>query len=186
MSGIVRRPFRIFVEGRSLEAAWWGAPPERAPSIVLLHEGLGCVGMWRDFPTIAGIEAARAAYAETDLRTRLARYHADPDNAFRGWNDAWLDPAFRDWRIDDLLPGIRVPMLIVQGTADEYGTAEQLCVAERAASCPVEAMLIEGANHAPHLSAPECVLDAAASFIARLFSPSEPCITAVRAREPAS
>ena len=38
---------------------------------------------------------ARHAYEQGDLRRRLARYHADPDNAFRGWNDAWLDPRFR-------------------------------------------------------------------------------------------
>jgi pimeloyl-ACP methyl ester carboxylesterase len=134
--------------------------------------------------TIASIEAARAAYAETDLRARLARYHADPDNAFRGWNDVWLDPVFRDWRIDELLPHIRLPMLILQGTDDEYGTAEQLRVAEGKASGRVEAMLIEGANHAPHLSAPDRVLDSAARFTHRVFQAREP--SADRARKLAS
>ena len=45
--------------------------------------------------SVASIEQARVAYAGTDLQRRLARYHDDPDSAFHGWNDIWLDPAFR-------------------------------------------------------------------------------------------
>lgn len=33
-----------------LEAAVFGPPPQAAPTIVLLHEGLGSAGLWRDFP----------------------------------------------------------------------------------------------------------------------------------------
>ena len=40
----------IMVEGLQLEAACFGPPPEQAPTLVLLHEGLGCVALWRDFP----------------------------------------------------------------------------------------------------------------------------------------
>ena len=58
-----------------------------------------------------------------DLRAKLARWHADVDNAFRGWNDAWLDPDFRKWDITDELAYIRVPVLIVQGEDDQYGTS---------------------------------------------------------------
>ena len=38
------------IGGRRLETAWWGPAPEAAPTIVLLHEGLGCVALWRDIP----------------------------------------------------------------------------------------------------------------------------------------
>ncbi len=41
---------RLVLDGRSLETAWWGPPPEHAPTLVLLHEGLGSVGLWRDVP----------------------------------------------------------------------------------------------------------------------------------------
>ena len=34
----------------SLEYRMLGPRPERAPTIVMLHEGLGCVGLWGDFP----------------------------------------------------------------------------------------------------------------------------------------
>jgi pimeloyl-ACP methyl ester carboxylesterase len=40
----------IVVDGREIEAKWWGQGPEAAPTIVMLHEGLGCVALWRDFP----------------------------------------------------------------------------------------------------------------------------------------
>jgi pimeloyl-ACP methyl ester carboxylesterase len=36
--------------GGRLEAAWVGPGPDQAPTLVLLHEGLGCVALWRDFP----------------------------------------------------------------------------------------------------------------------------------------
>src|SRR5262249_6667808 len=72
---------------------------------------------------LQAIAAAKTAYEHHGLRLRLARYHgANVDGAFWGWNRAWLDPAFRTWRIDDHLGFIRVPMLILQGTEDEYGT----------------------------------------------------------------
>src|SRR5262245_156935 len=41
---------RLEMDGRRLEMAWHGPPPEAAPTLVFLHEGLGCVGLWRDFP----------------------------------------------------------------------------------------------------------------------------------------
>ncbi|MBX6747567.1 MAG: alpha/beta hydrolase, partial [Acetobacteraceae bacterium] len=40
----------IELAGQRLETAWWGEGPETAPTIVLLHEGLGCVALWRNFP----------------------------------------------------------------------------------------------------------------------------------------
>ena len=40
-----------FVADRKrLEAVAYGPPPNEAPTVVLLHEGLGCVALWRDFP----------------------------------------------------------------------------------------------------------------------------------------
>ena len=36
--------------GRKLEALWIGPGPEASPTLIFLHEGLGCVALWRDFP----------------------------------------------------------------------------------------------------------------------------------------
>jgi len=117
---------------------------------------------------IAAIRAIRATYEQGDLRQRLARYHRDVDVAFRGWNDAWLDPRFAAFDITDVLAHIQVPMLALQGAEDPYGTSEQLHVLERAATCPVETRLIAGARHAPHLEARRAALDAITPFVRNL------------------
>jgi pimeloyl-ACP methyl ester carboxylesterase len=46
----------LTIDGRRLEYAWHGPAPDSAPTLVFLHEGLGCVDMWKDFP--AGLAAA--------------------------------------------------------------------------------------------------------------------------------
>jgi alpha-beta hydrolase superfamily lysophospholipase len=114
---------------------------------------------------IASIAGIMATYEQGDLRQRLARYHRDVDVAFRGWNDAWLDPRFRAFDITDHVARIQVPVLALQGGDDPYGTPEQLRVLERAASCPVETCLIAGARHAPHLEAREATLAAIVPFV---------------------
>ena len=245
-----------------LEYRMIGPHPGDAPTIVMLHEGLGCVGLWGDFPDklaaatgagvlvysragygqsspvnlprpltfmhdeakdvlprlldaigfrrgllfghsdgasiatiyagsvqdhrvrgliliaphfftedigIAEIARAKDVYETTDLRAKLARWHADVDNAFRGWNDAWLDPDFRKWDITTELAYIRVPILIVQGADDQYGTAKQIEAAERECYCPVEVALLPGVHHAPHREAPDVLLKTASEFANRLL-----------------
>jgi pimeloyl-ACP methyl ester carboxylesterase len=245
-----------------LEYRMIGPRPEVAPVIVMLHEGLGCVGLWAKFPDqlaaatgagvfvysragygrsspvklprpltfmhdearhvlprllaaigfrrglllghsdgasiaaiyagsiqdhrvrglvliaphfvtedmgIAEIARVRAAYAATDLRAKLARWHDDVDNAFKGWNDAWLDPGFRSWSITDVLGHIRVPVLIVQGERDQYGTARQIELARQECSSPVEVALLPGVGHSPHREAPAATLRAVSGFAGRLL-----------------
>ena len=116
--------------------------------------------------SVAAIAAARTAYAETDLRERLARHHDDVDVAFRGWNDAWLDPAFRDWDITDRLPGITAPVLAIQGADDPYGTTRQLDLIAAGVRGPFERLVLPAVGHAPHLEAEAAVLAAIAAVIA--------------------
>jgi pimeloyl-ACP methyl ester carboxylesterase len=245
-----------------LEYRMIGARPEAAPTVVMLHEGLGCVGLWGDFPDrlaaatgagvfvysragygqsspvtlprpltfmhdearavlpqllaaigfqrgllcghsdgasiaaiyagsvqdhrvrglaliaphfitedmgIAEIARAKLAYEKTDLRAKLARWHADVDNAFNGWSGAWLDPAFRQWDITVELAYIRVPILIVQGAHDQYGTVKQIETAQQECYCPVDVTLIPAARHAPHREAADTTLRAISEFANRLL-----------------
>jgi len=245
-----------------LEYRMIGPRPHAAPTIVMLHEGLGCVGLWSDFPEelvtvtgagvfvysragyghsspaklprpltfmhdearavlprlldtigfrrgillghsdgasiaaiyagsmqdhrvrglaliaphfftedmgIAEIARAKDAYASGDLRQKLSRWHADVDNTFTGWNDAWLDPGFRAWDITEALAYIRVPILIVQGEDDQYGTMRQVEAAQQECYCPVDVALLPGVRHAPHREAPEATLNAVAAFAKRLL-----------------
>lgn len=256
------RPGRTLeVEGVRLEHACHGPAPDRAPTIVLLHEGLGCVALWRDFPALVAartgmgvfvysrqgygqsdpavlprpidfmtreamqvlpplldaigfrrgilfghsdgasivalhaggvsdprvrglilmaphffteaiglgeIERARDSYGTTDLGARMARYHRDPEGAFRGWNDVWLDPRFRSWNVADAIDRFRVPVLAIQGRDDQYGTLAQIEAIAARSPAPVEMAILDDCRHAPHLEQPAATLDAVADFCARL------------------
>jgi len=245
-----------------LEYRMIGPRPDAAPTIVMLHEGLGSVGLWGDFPQkiaaatgagvfvysragygqsspgklprtvsfmheeacdvlprvleaigfdrgillghsdgasiaaiyagsvqdhrvrglallaphffteemgLAEIRRADAAFASGRFREKLQRWHADVDCAFRSWSEPWLDPEFRNWDITEALGYIRVPILIVQGDNDQYGTLKQLDVAQQECFCPVETVVLPGVRHVPYREAPELTLDAVAGFINRLM-----------------
>jgi len=247
--------------GRMLEWAAWGPPPATAPVIVMLHEGLGCLALWRDFPArlqaatglpvlaysragygwsepvplprpldfmtreavavllavlaalrapshvllghsdgatiaaeyagrvadpgLAGLilmaphfftepmglaEIARAgeAFRTTELRSRMAKYHRDPDVAFRGWNDVWLDPGFAAWNVAGVLDQIAVPTLVIQGWQDQYGTVAQVREVERRSPAPVEVLMLDDCRHAPQFDQLEAVLAAIAGLTQRL------------------
>jgi pimeloyl-ACP methyl ester carboxylesterase len=114
--------------------------------------------------SVQSIAEIKDAYETTDLRAKLARWHKNVDNAFYGWNDAWLNPKFRDWDISEYLAYIRVPIAIVQGADDRYGTIRQIEIAEQECYCPVDVSIITGAGHSPHREAPEATLNAIAEF----------------------
>jgi len=40
----------IEIDGSSIESAWFGPKPSEAPTIVMMHEGLGSLSTWRDIP----------------------------------------------------------------------------------------------------------------------------------------
>jgi pimeloyl-ACP methyl ester carboxylesterase len=113
---------------------------------------------------LEAIAATQAAYESGDLRARLARHHVDVDVAFRGWNDAWLNPRFRAWDIRDAVARIAVPVLQVQGTEDPYGTVLQTQTAEALVRAPIRTLLLPG-GHAPHLAHGAAVLAAVAAFL---------------------
>jgi pimeloyl-ACP methyl ester carboxylesterase len=114
--------------------------------------------------SVASIAAIKTAYETTDLKSKLARWHKDVDNAFHGWNGAWLDPKFREWDISEYLAYIRVPVAILQGVNDEYGTMRQVEMAREECYCPVDVTEIPGAGHSPHREAPGATLDAISEF----------------------
>jgi pimeloyl-ACP methyl ester carboxylesterase len=245
-----------------LEYRTIGPAPEEAPTIVMLHEGLGSAGLWGDFPeklqaatgagifvysragygastpaklprsldymhiealevlprlleaigfrrglllghsdgasiaaiyaggvadhrirglamiaphfvvediSVTSIAEIKTAYETSGLREKLARWHRDVDNAFYGWNGAWLDPKFRGWDISEYLAYIRVPVAILQGSDDQYGTIRQIEIAQEECYCPVDVTIIPGAGHSPHREAPGATLDAISEFATRIL-----------------
>jgi pimeloyl-ACP methyl ester carboxylesterase len=254
------------IGGADLEYRMIGPAPSDAPTIVMLHEGLGSAGLWGDFPdrlaattgagvlvysragygastkvelprpldymhiealdtlpklldqigfrrglllghsdgaSIAAIYAGgvqdhrvggvamiaphfivediglvsiaetRKAFESGSLREKLARWHGDVDNTFYGWSDAWLDPKFLKWDISECLAYIRVPVAILQGADDLYGTIRQIEIAQEECYCPVDVTVIPGAGHSPHREAPEETLNAIADFVGRILDAPE-------------
>jgi pimeloyl-ACP methyl ester carboxylesterase len=116
---------------------------------------------------LESIEAARREYLEGDLRARLTRYHADVESAFWGWNDIWLNPEFRAWNIEALLPEIACPVLAIHGVDDEYGTLEQIDRLERGVR-NAQRLVLSACGHSPQRDQPDAVLSAARCFLAGL------------------
>lgn len=109
------------------------------------------------------IAAARQHYQAGGLRARLAAYHADPDSAFWGWNRAWLNPAFADWRIDAGLEAISCPLLLVQGEDDEYGSLAQLdAIAARVPQA--QRLVLADCRHSPHRDQEAALTEALLAF----------------------
>jgi pimeloyl-ACP methyl ester carboxylesterase len=120
--------------------------------------------------SIEAITQAKVAYDSGDLRARLARWHRDVDAAFRGWNDAWLHPEFRKWDITEYLARIRVPVQIVQGEADPYGSLRQVQIAEEECDGPIDVVVLPNARHSPHKEAFDATLQAVAGFANRILT----------------
>lgn len=147
-------------------------------SIALIHAGSGrfpvraliveAPHVFVEEVSLKSITEARTLYEAGELRQRLARYHADVDSAFRGWNDAWLDPAFRDWTIAEYLPGVTCPVLAIQGDGDEYGTLDQIAAIERGVKGPFAKLVLRHCRHSPHRDQEAAVLEAMAEFIERV------------------
>lgn len=255
------KPGWVEAAGKRLEVSSWGPPPGAAPTIVMLHEGLGCVALWREFPKVlaeatgwgvcaysragyghsdradlprqidymtheaatvlpqvlsaigfqrgvllghsdgatiaaeylgevedlrirglilmaphfftepeglAEIKGALATYEMTDMRAKLARYHADPDHTFHGWRDAWTTPAFAEWNVSDCIDFFRVPVLAIQGRGDQFGSLAQVEEIAARSYAPVDLEVIENCRHAPHLEQPEQVRDLIVTYLTRL------------------
>jgi pimeloyl-ACP methyl ester carboxylesterase len=150
-------------------------------SIAVIHAGSGAPTRVRGLAllaphvfvedvTVRSIEEAAARYEAGDLRRALERHHgANVDVAFQGWNRAWLDPAFRSWNLEEFLPGIRVPVLLVQGEDDEYGTLRQIDAIEARCGGPIRRLVLPDCGHAPHRDKPERTLTALTRFVEEVF-----------------
>src|ERR1035438_5818085 len=115
---------------------------------------------------VRGAGAITADYETTNLRERLARYHgSNTDAMFRTWSDVWLSSEFREWNIEEYLPAIECPVLVIQGEDDAYGTLRQVDAVVTQVSGPAESLILEHCGHSPHSEQPDEVLEAAARFV---------------------
>jgi pimeloyl-ACP methyl ester carboxylesterase len=118
--------------------------------------------------TIQNIEAAKVAFHGTDLPAKLARYHDDVQSAFLGWNDIWLNPAFRHWNIEEYLAGILCPLLAIQGENDNYGSRAQIDAIRRQVPGLVQTLMLPECGHSPHVDQGDATLRAINEFVVSL------------------
>ena len=147
-------------DGASIAIIYAGAKPPSLRALIL-----EAPHVFAEPSGLASIAKMKDIYATTDLRAKLARYHDDVDNAFRGWNDVWLHPDFRLWNIEEFLPSIEVPMLLIQGEDDEYGTWKQIEAIQNQVRGTVQTLLVPDGGHAPHRDQPELTLETMAAFV---------------------
>jgi pimeloyl-ACP methyl ester carboxylesterase len=117
--------------------------------------------------SVRSIAEAKVAFETTEMAQKLARHHADARRTFYGWNDIWLHPDFRRWNIEACLPGIRCPVLAIQGLDDQYGTVAQLDAIAAQVGGPFERVMLEACGHSPHRDQPDATLGAIERFVAR-------------------
>jgi len=143
-------------------------------SIALIHAGSGhpVRGVVAAAPhtfmeelNTAAIESTIRSFETTDLPERLGKYHRDVRKTFYGWADVWLSPQFRSWDIQAFLPGIRCPVMAIQGVDDPYGTMAQLDAIAAQVGGPCELVKLEHCGHSPHREQPQATLAAVARFV---------------------
>jgi pimeloyl-ACP methyl ester carboxylesterase len=147
-------------DGGSISLIFAGKYPERPCALILEAPHVFVEGL-----SVASITLAKDQYQTTNMRPKLARYHAHVDETFWGWNDIWLDPAFRSWNIEEYLPAIRGPILCIQGEEDEYGTIAQVR-AIKAQVPATEIVMLPNCKHSPHRDQQEATLVRMAEFVA--------------------
>ena len=250
----------VTIDGKRLETLWIEPRSTGLPPIVMLHEGLGSIALWKDFPqrlaertgcgvlvysryghgnsdrllekrpvrfmhheaqavlpellttlgierpilfghsdggsialiyagtfpasplalipeaphvfvedlSVASIAAAKVNFQATDFRKKLGRYHAHVDETFWGWNNIWLDPAFRSWNIEEYLPRITCPTLVIQGLDDQYGSMAQTDAIRKQSGGPIEVLALPNCAHSPQRDQPAKVLQGITDFIAKI------------------
>lgn len=134
--------------------------PERVASLVLEAPHVTV-----EPQTAAAIVAVRDLYPNGELKKKLARHHRDPDRVFANWAETWLDPDFQSWSIEDLLPRVTAPTLLIQGKNDPYFSLGQLDRIARAVPNTQRLELAE-CGHAPYRERTNTVLETTAAFLA--------------------
>lgn len=153
-------------DGGSIAIVYAGSAkqPERLQGLILLAPHV-----FNEELSVESVRASREEYLKGDLRQRLERYHRDRvDDAFWGWNDVWLHPDFRDWNLEEYLPAICVPAILIQGKQDPYGTQRQLEAIEAGVSGPVQRVMLPACGHAPHKDRPAATLETMVTFLRTL------------------
>jgi pimeloyl-ACP methyl ester carboxylesterase len=148
-------------DGASIALICGGAHPTKISGIIV-----EAPHVFTEEISVNSIAAIRESYEASDaLHNLLSRHHTNPDASFYGWNAVWQLPKFRNWNIEEFLPDIQCPTLVLQGTDDEYGTTNQVDRIVAGSGGLVETLILGDCGHAPHRDQLETVLAASKHFV---------------------
>lgn len=100
--------------------------------------------------TQAGIEALVALQRAGRTPGWLSRLHGErADALLTAWAAGWLSGEHARWDITPALPGIRCPLLAIQGERDEFGTPRQVDAIVQGVP-HAESWMVPGSGHTPH------------------------------------
>lgn len=117
--------------------------------------------------TISSIGVAVKNYNEGELKKRLEKYHEHVEDTFRGWCQIWLHPEFRRWNIEQFIPSIRVPILVIQGKDDRFGMLDQVRRIQDKCLGSIQTKILPDCRHRPHREYPEETLESTVDFLRR-------------------
>jgi len=115
--------------------------------------------------TIESISESVRRYEAGELKNRLSKYHRDVDHTFFGWSEVWLNPKFRSWNIEEFLPRITIPSLVMQGEDDEFGTLAHVESIRKKSGGPVTTKIFPECGHRPHKRYPDQTMQAIVNFL---------------------
>jgi len=121
--------------------------------------------------SLNGIHDAIAAYNTTNLKERLEKYHGEKAEAvFWAWAGTWLKDEYQSWNIEDFLPLVHCPVLVIQGENDEFGSIEQVNGIVNQVSGTASQLVIPSGGHNPHKEVPDLVLHHSEDFVNQCIS----------------
>src|SRR4029077_9328901 len=84
-------------DGASIALIHAGTYPARGVAVMAPHVFIEDI-------CVDSIKKAAEGFETGNLKAGLAKYHRNASKTFHLWADAWLDPAFRTWNIEEYLP----------------------------------------------------------------------------------
>ncbi|WP_212003293.1 alpha/beta fold hydrolase [Chitinophaga sp. HK235] len=121
--------------------------------------------------TLKGIRDAVVAYRTTNLKEKLSRYHgAKTDVVFAAWADTWLSKTFKSWNIENFLPQITCPVLVIQGEHDEFGSIKQVTGIINQVLGKSTQLIMSSVGHTPHKDAVNEVLYHVTAFVKNVYT----------------
>ena len=148
-----------FSDGASVATIYAGMFPNKIHSLTI--EG---VHVLLEETTLEGVRQAKKTLETTQIAKVLEKYHGDKVmDLYLAWTETWLSEKHQSWNIEHFIPKIEVPILVIQGEFDEFGSAAQMDAFDVAPQ--VEKYWVIGAGHTAHKEKKDEVFERITSFI---------------------